>query len=143
MIKVETTVQINKPVEEVFEFAANAENGPKWQEGLDSVTDITGGQEAGARYTEVRKFLGKDMKTVMETIEIVPNVKWVGKVIEGPVPYQVTVLYEAVSGGTKMTTHVEAEPKGFFKVAQGAVQGQLEKSLEESGHNLKLLLEEG
>jgi hypothetical protein len=41
-----------------------------------------------------------------------------------------------------MTTHVEAEPKGFFKMAQGAVQSQLEKSLEESGQNLKKLMED-
>ena len=140
MITVETSVQINKPVEEVFAFAANPENSPKWQEGLEAVTDISPEGGVGARFTEVRKFLGKEMKTVVETVALEENAKWVGKVLEGPVPYQVTVSYEATDGGTKMTTHIEAEPKGFFKVAQGAVQSQLEKSLEVGGQNLKKLL---
>jgi uncharacterized protein YndB with AHSA1/START domain len=141
MITVESSVQIDKPVEDVFAYAVTPENGPKWQVGLDSIMDVSGGQEVGARYTEVRKFLGQEMKTIVETVEFEPNVKWVGKVVEGPVPYEVTVSYEAIGGGTKMTTHVEAEPKGFFKVAQGAVQGQLKKSLDEGGQNLKKLLE--
>jgi hypothetical protein len=109
--------------------------------GLESVTDISPEREVGARFTEVRKFLGKEMNTIVETVAFEPNAKWIGKVVEGPVPYEVTVSYEAAEGGTKMTTHIEAEPKGFFKVAQGAVQSQLEKSLEEGGQNLKKLLE--
>jgi uncharacterized membrane protein len=142
MITVETAVQIDKPVEEVFAYAIEPENGPKWQEGLDAITDVSPEREVGARYTEVRKFLGREMNTIIETVALEPNAKWVGKVVEGPVPYEVTVTYEAVDGGTKMTTHVEAEPKGFFKMAQGAVQSQLEKSLEESGQNLKKLMED-
>ena len=141
MITVETSVHINKPVEEVFAFATVPENGPKWQEGLDSITDVSPERGIGARYTEVRRFLGREMNTIIETVELEPNTKWAGKVVEGPVPYEVTVTYEAADGGTKMTTRVEAEPKGFFKVAQGAVQSQLAKSLEESGQNLKKLLE--
>jgi len=141
MITVESTVLIKKPVEDVFAFAANPENGPKWQEGLDSVTDVTSEQQVGARYTEVRKFLGKEMNTIVETIEVIPNAKWVGKVVEGPVPYQVAVLYESANGGTKMTTHIEADPAGFFKIAQGAVQSQLQNNFEESGQQFKSLLE--
>jgi hypothetical protein len=42
-----------------------------------------------------------------------------------------------------MTTRVEGEPKGFFKVAEGALKGQLEKSLEEDSYRLKRILEGG
>lgn len=143
MISVESFVQIDKPVEEVFAFAADPENSPKWQVGLEAVTNISPERGVGARFTEVRKFLGREMKTVVETVTFEENTKWVGRVVEGPVPYEVTVSYEAAEGGTRMTTHIEAEPKGFFKVAQGAVQSQLEKSLEEGGQNLKKLLEAG
>jgi len=37
------------------------------------------------------------------------------------VPYTVTVSYGAADGGTKMTTMVEGEPTGFFKIAEGMV----------------------
>jgi hypothetical protein len=74
------------------------ENGPKWQEGLDSITDVLPElpeREVGARYTKVRRFLGREMNTLIETIELEMNAKWGGKVIEGLVPYEVTASYEA------------------------------------------------
>jgi hypothetical protein len=61
--------------------------------------------------------------------------------IQGPVPYEVTATFEDSGGGTKMTTRVEGEPKGFFKVAEGILKGQLEKSLEEDSMRLKGILE--
>jgi hypothetical protein len=36
-----------------------------------------------------------------------------------------------------VTTHIDGEPTGFFKMAQGAVQSQLEKSLEGDLQRLK------
>jgi hypothetical protein len=36
---------------------------------------------------------------------------------------------------------VDGEPKGFFKLAEGMVAGQLEKSLAEDGQKLKEILE--
>lgn len=141
MITVTNSVQINKPVEAVFDYVSKSENSPQWQVGLDAVTDVTSEYTVGGRHTEVRTFLGQEMKTTLETVEVESNAKWVGKVVDGPVPYKVEVLYESANGGTKMTTNIEAEPTGFFKVAQGAVQSQLEKNLEESGQQLKSLLE--
>ena len=63
------------------------------------------------------------------------------KVLEGPVPYEVTIQLEAANGGTKMTTHLDGEPNGFFKLAQGAVQSQLDKPLEGDMQRLKEQLE--
>ena len=49
--------------------------------------------------------------------------------------------YEAVPEGTKVTTLVEAEPKGFFKLAEKVVASSLEKSLADDFTTLKKLLE--
>ena len=57
------------------------------------------------------------------------------------VPYEVVQTFVAEGGGTRLTTTVEGEPKGFFKIAEGALQGQLQKSLDEDGQSLKRLLE--
>jgi hypothetical protein len=95
----------------------------------------------GSKYTEVRKFMGQEMKSTLEVTAFVANSKFSAKVIKGPVPFEATVTFEASGSGTRMTTHVEGEPKGFFKVAEGALKGQLEKSLEEDGKRLKAILE--
>ena len=142
MITVEKSVQINKPVPEVFAFVTNGDNTTKWQIGVEAVQQAEGAANTiGSQYSEVRKFMGQAMKTTLELIAFEPNTKWGAKVVKGPVPYEITTIFEPANGGTKMTTRIEGEPSGFFKVAQGMVSGQLEKNLEESGQKLKELME--
>ena len=142
MIKIEKSIVINKPVGEVFAFVNNNENSTKWQSGVVSVAMEEGPDNVvGSRYVEVRKFMGQEMKTTMEITAFTQNMKWAAKVVKGPVPYEVTMTYQAVPDGTKITTHVEGEPTGFFKMAEGMVAGTLGKSLEEDQNHLKAILE--
>lgn len=142
MIKVEKSVLINKPAEEVFAFITAEGNYTKWQAGVEEIIEGESSRNTvGAQFTEVRKFMGQEMRTTLEVTAFEPGVKWAAKVIKGPVPYEVTVTCEASNGGTKYTTRVEGEPKGFFKLAENLVAGQLEKSLEADGQKLKELLE--
>jgi uncharacterized membrane protein len=137
MITVEKSVMIDKPVADVFAYASNLDNVTKWQGGVESVEVEGDPGTVGGKYTEVRKFLGREMKTTLEIIAFEPNTKWAAKVVRGPVTYEVVARYESANGGTKVTMRVEGEPSGFFKLAQGAVQSQLDKSLEEDFRRLK------
>ena len=142
MITVEKSVLINKPVADVFAFVTNGNNTTKWQIGVEAVEQGEGpANTVGSRYSEVRKFMGQEMRTTLELTAFEANTKWGAKVVKGPVPYEITTTFEPANGGTKMTTRVEGEPSGFFKVAQGMVSSQLEKNIEESGQKLKELLE--
>ena len=142
MINVEKSVLINKPAEEVFNFITAEGNYTKWQTGVEEMIEEAGSRNTvGSQFTEVRKFMGQEMRTTLEITAFEPNVKWAAKVVKGPVPYEVTVTFESSNGGTKYTTRVEGEPKGFFKLAENLVASQLEKSLEADGQKLKELLE--
>jgi uncharacterized membrane protein len=141
MLKVEKSVFINKPVEEVYAFVTREGNYTKWQSGVKEVIELGPRNTIGSRFTEVRKFMGQDLRTTMEITELVPNVRWVGKVVEGPVPYTVKITYQAENGGTRYTNAVEGETKGFFKLAENLVTSQLEKGLDEDLQRLKELLE--
>jgi carbon monoxide dehydrogenase subunit G len=140
MIKVKNITQINAPVEKVFAYVNDPENSTKWQSGVDSV-EYEGEQTVGGQYTEVRKFMGREMRTTLEITGLETNQRYAAKTLSGPVPYQVEVLFEEVDGGTKMTTLIEAEPGGFFKLAEGAVRKQLESGIKEDNETLKKLLE--
>jgi len=141
MITVEKTIHINKPVEEVFAYTSNFENTTQWQGGVESVEVEGDPNQVGGKYTEVRKFLGREMKTTLEVTAFERNAKWAAKALNGPVPYEVVTTFESENGGTKIYTRVDGEPSGFFKLAQGAVQSQLDKSLEEDLQRLKEQLE--
>ena len=137
MITVERFIQIDKPAADIFAYTSNYDNATKWQGGVESVEVDGNGNQVGGKYTEVRKFLGREMRTILEVTAYEPDVKWAAKTVTGPVPYEVTMTLEAADGGTKVTTHIDGEPTGFFKMAQGAVQSQLEKSLEGDLQRLK------
>jgi uncharacterized membrane protein len=141
MITVERSVVINKPVEVVFAYVSDNSNDSKWQAGVESVIPEGPANVVGSKWTEVRKFMGQEMRSTLEVTAFVANSKIASKVIKGPVPFEARVTFEASGGGTKVTTRVEGEPKGFFKVAEGALRGQLEKSLDEDGKSLKAILE--
>ncbi len=141
MLKVEKSMFINKTPAEVLTFTTTEGNYAKWQPAVTQVIEGGPRNMVGSHFTEVRKFMGREMRTTYEITEFVPNEKWAGKVVEGPVIYEVTNTYETAEGGMKYTTRVEGETKGFFKLAEGLVAAQLEKSLAEDNQRLKELLE--
>ena len=141
MFKVENTVSINKPIQEVFAYVNDPDTTTKWQGGVEAVKYPPGNPGVGTQYTEVRKFMGREMNTTLEVTALEENKLYAAKTLDGPVLYEVTVTFEADGEGTKMTTAVEAEPGGFFKLAEGMVKKQLAQSLQEDGQRLKSILE--
>jgi len=143
MIKAESSIVINKPPVEVFAFVTNSDNTTKWQNGVEAVISDGPSNVVGSKYTEVRKFMGQEMKSVLEITAFEQDSKWAAKVLDGPVLYTVTATFTPEGTGTKMNTSVEGEPKGFFKIAGGMLESQLTKSLQEDAERLKKLLEGG
>jgi len=142
MITVDKTVMINRPVVEVFAYASDPANESKWQDGVVDAHISSGNEMAvGAEISETRKFMGRDMVSRLTVTEYEPNKKFAGKVVDGPVPFEVTETFEAVDGGTKVTIHIEGEPGGFFKLAGGIVQKQLESQTASDFERLKKILE--
>ena len=141
MLKVEKSVFIKKTPVEVWTFITTEGNYTKWQPGVTQVIEGGPRNTVGSHFTEVRKFMGRELRTTYEITEFVPNAKQAAKVVEGPVHYVATNTCEASEGWTKYTTRVEGDTKGFFKLAEGLVASQLEKSLAEDLQRLKELLE--
>lgn len=142
MIKVEKSIVINRPVADVFAYACNPANEPKWQDGVVEAHMSSGDAPAvGAEMIETRKFMGREMVSTLKVTEFETNKKFAGKVTEGPVPFEVTETFEAVDGGTKVTIQIQGEPGGFFKLAGGMVQKQLESQTAADFERLKKNLE--
>jgi len=142
MIKVENSVVINRPVADVFAYACDPTNEPKWQDGVEDARISSGNTLAvGAEISETRKFLGREMISKLTVTAFEANKKFAGKVTDGPVSFEVTEIFEAVGGGTKVTVQIQGEPGGFFKLAGGMVQKQLETQTAADFEKLKKILE--
>ena len=60
MIDLETSIEIARPVQEVFAFVADQTNAPQWQTGLHEVRRLTDGPiGVGSEHEFVRTFAGR------------------------------------------------------------------------------------
>jgi len=144
MYKFESSIFINRPVQEVFDFVTNPANNAKWQSGTESAEWTSDGPPGvGSTIKVVAKLLGRKVEVVAEITGWDPPHLSSSKSVGGPIPFEGTSKFEAQGDGTLLTQTGQAEFGGFFKLAEGLVGKQLEKQGESERAALKLLLESG
>ena len=144
MYKFESSIFINRPVQEVFDFVTNPANNATWVSGIESAEWTSDGPPGvGSTIKEVAKLLGRKIEAVAEiTGWDPPNLERI-KSAGGPLPFESTLKFEAQGDGTLLTETAQVELGGFFKLAEGLVGKQFEKQKESDSSALKLLLEAG
>ena len=144
MHRVEESVVINRPPEEVFDYVANRENLPEWSSPILEVRKETAGEllEEGSRYTTVAKFLGRRFETPFEVIVHDPPRRHTDRSLGGPFPQQFTHIFEEVEGGrTRLTEVTEGETGGFFRLAGALLEVASRRQFRADLETLKDLLE--
>ena len=142
MTKVERTLIINQPVEKVFTYVTNPRNNPKWQPDiLDSRVSPDEPTHVGTRVTDVRNLLGRKLELTTEVTEFEPNKLMRVKSTSGPIPFRGYITFEPIDGGTRVDFLAEAEPTGFFKMAERMFSSTWRKGVEDSLNKLKEVLE--
>ena len=142
MLRVEASVEIARPPEEVFAYACEVDNLPLWLTGVIEAKQTTEGPlRKGTELEHVLTFLGKRFTARFETTEYEANHRIAFRAISGPVDMETTVTYELVAGGTRVHEVAEGDPRGFFKVAEPVLVKLVRRQLEGSLQNLKDLLE--
>ena len=142
MVKNEMSIIIKRPVEEVFSFVSDLQNGPQWQTGLFEVRLITKDPIGiGSQFAAVRKFLGRKLEANVEIVTFEPNHKLVFKGPSGSVPFEESFIFEAVADGTKVTDQIELHTSGFMGLAEPLIAGSLKREVVNNLGDLKVLLE--
>lgn len=144
MFTIEKAIFINRPQQEVFDFASDPANIHKWQSNFISVEWTSEGQHGvGATQRSVSRFLGRDIESTSQLTLWDPPNRYGFKVVSGPVPVEGDMKFETEGAGTRMTMGGQVEAGGFFKLAEGMVKKQLESQFVTNLEALKLLLEAG
>jgi uncharacterized membrane protein len=142
MISAEASVVVNRPIDEVFDVLIDPSRGREWQGGLveaELLTDPPVATGSQARY--VIKIVGREMDSEIEWTEITRPTKIAWQVIKAPIPGEGSHTLSEVEGGTQIVYEMSGEPGGFFKLAAGMVQKNMQKELQEDLNRLKALLE--
>jgi uncharacterized membrane protein len=142
MVTHEKIITINRPVEEVFAYVSDLQNGPKWQPELLGVQHITKGPLGiGTQFSCVRIIMGQKLETSIEFVAYEPNRKYVIKSTEGPMPLEQSTLFESTAEGTKLTTKIELHRRGDMAQAEPMLAESLKQEMETDFDGLKKLLE--
>ncbi len=142
MVRVEGSIHIHRPVEHVYSFAVMPEKVPLWSAvPLEARKTSEGPVGVGTTASFVNTFYGRRMTADFEVTEFEPNLRFCSKTTSAPFPVHNTMTFERMGAGTRMTQTIEAEPGGFFRVAEPILRLVGERELKKSLLNLKGVLE--
>ncbi len=143
--KLETSVEIKRPLAEVIAFVDNCDNDPLWQASVWETIKVTDGPPArGTIYRAKEKFLGRIIEQEWEVTDRNEDGSyWEAKTISGPFSMETSMRFEAIDGGTRVTRTLSIDVGRFFKVASPVVAHIAEREMKADFENLKELLEAG
>ena len=145
MASAKALIVIRKPVSEVFEYTASAENGPAFIPNLNENTNITP-EKAGVDQTFDWRFnmAGADLRGKAEGVAFDVDKK-VTLRLTGDVNATWDYTFEDLGDGTtRITTEIlyEIEPTVLQKVVNAALLDRInQNTIEQMFDNLKLILE--
>ncbi len=146
-IDVSAQLLINRPKEEVAEYATNPHNDPLWVSGIVEAKLLTDPPMAqGARVERLASFLGKRMQYILEVVDWEPASRMVMHSVKGPFPMDVSYEFEEapsemVETGTLVKIRVRGEATWFFKLASPLLAQMVKKSIGKDLKNLKAMME--
>ena len=137
------TIEIARPVADVFAFVTEPALYPRWQPSLVRVEPHAPGPlRLGSEATEVRRFLGRELETTWTCVEHRPCSRTAIESEDGPVPFRGTFALEPSDTGTRFTWTVDLS--GATSLLAGPLVGRATKrELQANSGRLKALLEGG
>ena len=142
MARIEKTITINAPVEEVFGYVEEPANVPEYWPSVIEVKDVEELPNGGTKYAWVYKMAGVRFEGTSEDTEHITNQRVVSK-SKGGIESTITWTFQPEDGGTKVTFEAEyTVPIPLLgKLAEAFIVKQNEREAELLLANLKARME--
>lgn len=140
MTTFETSVNINRPVSQVFAFLADTSNAPRWYDAVVAATKLTPGPIGnGTRHQLVRSLPGGPVENEVEITDYQPVSQLTQSSVSGPTPFRYVFTLEPTPGGTRLALSGDITTEGLHGPA--AVFGPIASIAFKRGmtHNLNTL----
>lgn len=138
------TVTIARPLDEVFEFVADARNRPRWDESVDS-EELTSPEpiRVGTTVRTRMRSMGREYEYTWEIVEHEPPNRMTVESTSGPFPTTLAFRFSGQDAATSVEASVTCRPSGLLRLFQPLIARTTQKNLDRGYARLKLLLETG
>jgi uncharacterized protein YndB with AHSA1/START domain len=143
MIDFTVETDIRRPVHHVFVYSTDPEKLPTWQTNTVSAVREDGGPYGiGSRLREVHRGPGgKELESVVEVTEFVPDRAFSLNVVEGT-PVHLKMTFDPADDGTRLRFRAYGKLTGAMRLAEPLIGRMLKKQFTEQVATLKRVLEQ-
>jgi uncharacterized membrane protein len=143
MITLQESIEIDRPVKEVYEYIVNVENAPKWQPAVIEVKRLTEGPiRVGTQFSEVAKMMGMRVNTICAITELEVDKKFGFKGSStGPLEYEALYTLEPSGSATRLNIVGKMRAKGFWKLLEPIFKGEVKKESRQELLTMKRMIE--
>jgi uncharacterized protein YndB with AHSA1/START domain len=114
-----STIDINRPQDEVFAYVTDPSKFAEWQDGVVGGSMERGAAPAvGSRCMTTRRIGGTERESTSMVIKLEPPTSWAVHGIDGPIRATVNVTVEPLNGSaqSRVTIEVDFEGHGIGKL---------------------------
>ena len=142
MIDITVETQIARPVHDVFAYATDPDHLASWQTNTVSARrEDDGPYGVGSRLREVHRTPGgKELESVVEVVEYVPDRVFALEVKEGT-PIHAHITFDPADGGTRMRFRAHGALGGPARILEPLFARMLRKQFGQHVATLKQVLE--
>jgi uncharacterized membrane protein len=144
MLRYESSIIIDRPVDEVFEYMQDIDREHEWQPNLrEAEQSPEGAPDVGTRRRYVSEFMGKRFENIYVNTIFEPNRRVAYKSAPGSdTQAQGEITWEPVENGARVTMRVAIEPGGLLRfVPKSLIVSLGEKELADALARAKARLE--
>ena len=140
MVRIELTIDVARPAEEVFAHLVDLDRLPEWQESaVESRADEPLAE--GVRIFECRRALGREVHSELEVTAFDRPRRLMLKTLKGPVRFTVDHRLAEADGGTRLTVVAKGKAGGLMRLGGPMVARTVEAEMRKDFDRLKALLE--
>jgi uncharacterized protein YndB with AHSA1/START domain len=138
----QTSVRIERPVEEVFEYVADPRNFPNWNSAVQAVSVRSGEGEPGSTYLMERDLPGGRAQNELKIVDREPPTAFTIRTTSGPTPFGYRYRFEHDGGATLVHLAASVELSGIAGGLGPLASRVVKRGVDANLATLKQILEE-
>jgi uncharacterized protein YndB with AHSA1/START domain len=141
-VNFETSVRIERPVNDVFDYVSDPRNFPRWNSAVQSVRETAPGREGvGATYVMERDLPGGRAENELEIVDLDRPAAFAIRTTSGPTPFTYRYRFSTEGAATLLELNAEVELSGIAGALGPLASRGVKRGVDSNFADLKRILE--